>query len=85
MLRLDMPSIELGLMRAREHVESLEDKRDRESVRKDEDPLVAINYGFLKLDGTEDNDDDDDDETTQNKLLILVLERMLQHVCERKE
>ena len=57
----------------------------REPGRKDEDPLVAINYGFLKLDGTEDDDDDDDDETTQNKLLILVLERMLQHVCERKE
>ena len=37
----------------------------------DEDPLVAIDHGFLKLDGTE-NDDDDDDEATQNKLLILV-------------
>ena len=39
--------------------------------REDEDPLVAIDCGFLKLDGTED-DEDDDDETTQNKLLILV-------------
>ena len=36
----------------------------------DEEPLVAIDYGHLKLDGPED--DDDDDETTQNKLLILV-------------
>ena len=41
----------------------------REPGREDEDPLVAIDYGYLKLDGTED---DDDDETTQNKLLILV-------------
>ena len=43
----------------------------RVSGREDEDPLVAIDYGYLNLDGTED-DDDDDDETTQNKLLILV-------------
>ena len=41
----------------------------RELGREDEDPLVAIDYGTLKLDGTED--DDDDDETTQTKLLIL--------------
>ena len=32
---------------------------------------MAKDYGYSKLDGTED-DDDDDDETTQNKLLILV-------------
>ena len=32
----------------------------REPGREDEDPLVAIDYGFLKLDGTEDDDDDDD-------------------------
>ena len=44
----------------------------RELGREDEDPLVAKDYGTLKLDGTEDDDDDDDDETTQNKLLILV-------------
>ena len=31
---------------------------------------MAIDYSYLKLDGTEE--DDDDDETTQNKLLILV-------------
>ena len=43
----------------------------REPGREDEDPLVAIDYGYWKLDGTED-DDDDDEETTQNKLLILV-------------
>ena len=43
-----------------------------ESGREDEDPLVAIDYGYLKLDGTEDDDDVDDDETTQNKLVILV-------------
>ena len=30
--------------------------------REDEDPLVAIYFGYLKLDGTED--DEDDDETT---------------------
>ena len=35
-------------------------------------PGVAIDYGYLKLDGTED-DEDDDDETTQNKPLILVV------------
>ena len=44
----------------------------RESGREDEDPLVAIDDGYLKLDGTED-DDDDDDEMTHNKLLILVV------------
>ena len=42
----------------------------REPGREDEDPLVAFDYGYLKLDGTVDNDDDDD-ETTQKKLLIL--------------
>ena len=44
----------------------------REPGREDEDPLVAIDDGYLKLDGTED-DDDDDDEMTHNKLLILVV------------
>ena len=34
-------------------------------------PIVATDYGYLKLDGTED-DDDDDEETAQNKLFILV-------------
>ena len=59
----------------------------REPGREDEDPPVAMDCGYLKLDGTED---DDDDETTQNKLLILVakhgrkLEPMLHHVCEKK-
>ena len=38
----------------------------RENGREDEDPLVAIDYGYLKLDGTEDG------EMTQNKLLLLV-------------
>ena len=39
----------------------------------DEDPLVAMDYGDLKLDGTKDNDDDDeDDEVAQNKWIILV-------------
>ena len=42
----------------------------RELGRKDEDPLVATGYGYLKLDGT---DDDADDEVAQNKLLILVV------------
>ena len=39
----------------------------REPGREDEDPLVAIDHCYLKLDGTED-----DDEMTQNILLILV-------------
>ena len=57
----------------------------REPGREDEDPLVAIDYGYLKLDGTED-DDDDDDETTQNKLLILVAKDVMQQtVFEKKE
>ena len=34
----------------------------RELGREDEDPLVAIDYCFLKLDGTADDDDDDDDD-----------------------
>ena len=38
----------------------------------DEDPLVTLHDGNLKLDGTEDDDDDEDDEVAQNKLLILV-------------
>ena len=42
-----------------------------EPGREDEDPLLAIDYGYLKLDGAED-DDDDDHEMTQNKPLILV-------------
>ena len=41
----------------------------RELGREDEDPSVAIDYGHLKLDGTEG---DDDDSTTDNKLFILV-------------
>ena len=44
----------------------------RELGREDEDPLVAIDYGYLKLVGTQDDDEDDHDEMTQNKLLILV-------------
>ena len=45
----------------------------REPGREDEDPLVAIHYGYLKLDGTrDDDDDDDDDEMTQIRLFILV-------------
>ena len=35
----------------------------RELGREDDDPLVAIDYGYLKLDGTEDDDDDEDGET----------------------
>ena len=43
----------------------------RELGREDEDPLVAIVYGYLKLDGTEDDDDDEDDVVAPNKLLHL--------------
>ena len=32
---------------------------------------MSIDYGYLKLDGTEDRDDDD--ATTHNKLLILAV------------
>ena len=42
----------------------------REPGREDEDPLLAMDHGCLKLDGAED-DDDDDDETTQNNVFIL--------------
>ena len=53
--------------------ESTWDRHERlESGREDEDPLVATDYGYLMLDGTEDDDEEDDDETTQNKRLILV-------------
>ena len=44
----------------------------RELGREDEHPLVAMNCGYLKLDGTEDAVDEDDDEVAQNNLLILV-------------
>ena len=44
----------------------------RELGREDVDPLVATDYGYLKLDGSEDDNDDEDDEVAQNKLLILV-------------
>ena len=44
----------------------------RESGREDEDSVVAMDYGYWKLDGTEDDDHDEDDEVAQNKLLILV-------------
>ena len=50
---------------------SMEDKR-REPGREDEDPHVAANYVYSKLDGAEEDDDEDDDEMTPNKLLILV-------------
>ena len=56
----------------------------REPGREDEDPLVAIEYGSLKLDGTEDDDDDEHDVVAQNKLLILVA-KDVQLVCRRKE
>ena len=71
MLHLDMPRIELGVVRARERVESLEDARDGCLVERTRTHLWRLNVVFLKLDGTED-DEDDDDQTTQNKLLILV-------------
>ena len=44
----------------------------REPRREDEDPVVAIDYGYMKLDVTEDDDDDEEDGEAQNKLLILV-------------
>ena len=44
----------------------------REPGQKNEDPLVATDDGYLKLDGVKDGDDVKDDEVTQNKLLILV-------------
>ena len=62
----------------------------REFGREDEDPLVALDYGSLKLEDTEDDDDDEDDEVAQNKLLISGCQRcenwnpVLQLVCERK-
>ena len=40
----------------------------RELGRKDEDPLVATGYGYLKLEGT---DDDADDEVAQNISSLL--------------
>ena len=41
-------------------------RRERlELGREDEDPLVAIDYGYLKLDETEHDDDDEDDEVTR--------------------
>ena len=63
----------------------------REPGREDEDPLVAIDYGYLKLDGTEDDDDDEDDEVAQKQTAhpgcerCEKLERLLQPVCERKK
>ena len=56
--------------------------------REDEDPLVANDYGYLKLDGTEDDDDDEDDEVAQKKLLILVAKdvktgNVAANVCSR--
>ena len=40
--------------------------------REGEDELVAMDYCYLKLDGSDDDDDDEVDEVAQNKLLILV-------------
>ena len=50
----------------------------REPGREDEDPVVAMDYVYLKLDGT---DDDDDDEVAQHKLLILVAEDVKTGTC----
>ena len=44
----------------------------REPGRDAEDPFVAVDYGDLKCDVTEDDDEDEDDEVAQIKLLILV-------------
>ena len=53
MLRLDMPSFELGVMRALE-VRGIAGRHERrEPDRVDEDPLGAMDYGYLKLDVTE--------------------------------
>ena len=50
----------------------------REICREDEDPPVAIDYGYLKLDGKED---DDVDEMPQNSLLILVAKDVKSGKC----
>ena len=42
---------------------------------------MAIDYGYLKLDGTEDDADDEDDEVAQNKLLILVAKYVTTGTC----
>ena len=36
-------------------------RNERESGREDEDRFVAMDYGYLKLGGTESNDDEDDE------------------------
>ena len=54
-------------MRAR----SIAGRRERpEPAREDEDPRVAMDYGYLKLDGTEDGDGGENDEVAQNELPI---------------
>ena len=64
MLRLDMPSIELGVMRARTR-EIAWNTRDGSLVERTRTRtrLSAIDYGYLKLDGAEDEDDDEYDES----------------------
>ena len=50
------------------------------ALSRDGDPLVVMDYGNLKLDGTED-DDDDDYETTHHKRLILVAKDVKTGTC----
>ena len=40
-------------------------RETRESGPEDEDPLVAMDFGYLKFDGTEDDFDDEDDAVAQ--------------------
>ena len=37
----------------------------QELGREDEDPFVAMDCGFLKVDGTEDDDDEDDEKDAE--------------------
>ena len=48
-------------------------REKRELGREDEDPLVAMDYGYLKLDITDEDDEDQDDKVAQNKLLMPVV------------
>ena len=55
--------------------------KKREPGREDEDPLVAMDYGYWKLDGTNEDDDGEHDRSHRTKLLIPVVKDVKTGTC----
>ena len=75
MLHLDTPSIEIGVTRAAEYAESLEDMRSVSLVER------TRTNSLRWITVTENDDDHEDDEAVHNKLLILVAKDVKTVTC----